>query len=178
MVPMHAQERKEALPEPERGCVRSTSRSTPALPGPLRLGNPRVTSQHLTIELPLGGALLRFCSASNVPRTVSPPSRRSHIPSSQPTPPVRSISTRTPSAPNTAPNPELDLHTVHERPPTSPSSLFLPLQSPMQKPGAPRRGAWPPAAPAHLRAHTVSGSGQTSCRRCPLRPCRRLNQTL
>ena len=87
MVPMHAQERKEALPEPERGCVRSTSRSTPALPGPLPLGNPkgnpRVTSQHLTIELPLGGALLRFCSASNAPRTVSPPSRRSHIPSSQ-----------------------------------------------------------------------------------------------
>src|SRR5437667_1490516 len=36
-------------------------------------------ADNLTIELPLGGALLRFCSASNAPRTVSPPSRRSHI---------------------------------------------------------------------------------------------------
>ena len=80
--------------------------------------NHRVTSQHLTIDLPIGRALLRFCSGSNAPRTVSPPSRRSHIPSSQPPPPVRSISIRTASAPNTAPNPDLDLHTVHERPPT------------------------------------------------------------
>src|SRR5437667_357928 len=127
-------------------------------------------ADNLTIDLPLGGALLRFCSASNAPRTVSPPSRRSHILSSQPPPPVRSISTRTPSAPNTAPDPDLDLHTVHERPPTSPSSLFLPLQSPTQKPGAPQRGAWPPAAPAHLRADTVSGSGQTSCRPAPIAP--------
>src|SRR5207249_7478697 len=83
----------------------------------------RVTSQHLTIELPLGGAMLRFCCASDAPRTVSPPSPRLHIPSSQPPPPVRSISIHTLSAPNTAPYPDLDLHAVHERPPTSPSSL-------------------------------------------------------
>ena len=38
MVPMHAQTRKEASHEPDRDCVRSTSRRAPERTNPLRLG--------------------------------------------------------------------------------------------------------------------------------------------